>query len=52
LLLFALGDLNYESISRATNVPFGTVRSRLHRARRCISVELGVVKQATGAETP
>jgi RNA polymerase sigma factor (sigma-70 family) len=52
LLLFALGDLDYESISRAANVPVGTVRSRLHRARRCISVELGVAKQAAGAETP
>lgn len=52
LLLFALGDLDYESISRATNVPVGTVRSRLHRARHCISVELGVAKQTTGAETP
>ena len=45
LLLFALADLDYESISRATNVPVGTVRSRLHRARRCISVELGVGHQ-------
>lgn len=47
LLLFALADLDYESISRATNVPVGTVRSRLHRARRCISVELGLGRQTS-----
>ncbi len=52
LLLFALEGLDYESISRATNVPVGTVRSRLHRARRCISAELGVATQTSGAETP
>jgi RNA polymerase sigma-70 factor (ECF subfamily) len=34
LLLFALTDLGYEGIAIATGVPVGTVRSRLHRARR------------------
>lgn len=34
LLLYAWGDLDYESIARAMEVPVGTVRSRLHRARR------------------
>ena len=32
-LLFALGDLSYEEISRALGIPLGTVMSRLHRAR-------------------
>jgi RNA polymerase sigma-70 factor (ECF subfamily) len=33
LLLHACGELTYEEIARATAVPTGTVRSRLHRAR-------------------
>jgi RNA polymerase sigma-70 factor (ECF subfamily) len=33
-LLFALSELGYEGIAIATGVPVGTVRSRLHRARR------------------
>jgi RNA polymerase sigma-70 factor (ECF subfamily) len=38
LLLFALTDLGYEGI--ATGVPVGTVRSRLHRARRHLQAAL------------
>lgn len=34
LLLYAWGDLNYASIAQAMDVPVGTVRSRLNRARR------------------
>lgn len=33
LLLFAWEDLSYEQIAEAQNVPVGTVRSRLNRAR-------------------
>ncbi len=33
LLLFAWADLGYEEIAAALEVPVGTVRSRLHRAR-------------------
>lgn len=33
LLLFAWADLGYEEIAVALEVPVGTVRSRLHRAR-------------------
>lgn len=34
LLLYAWGDLNYASIAHAMDVPVGTVRSRLNRARQ------------------
>lgn len=36
LFLYAVADLSYEEISRALEVPIGTVRSRLSRARRHI----------------
>ncbi len=34
LLLFVWEDCSYEEIAAAHEVPVGTVRSRLHRARR------------------
>jgi len=34
LLLYAWGDLDYAAIAQAMQVPIGTVRSRLSRARR------------------
>jgi RNA polymerase sigma factor (sigma-70 family) len=40
LLLLALTDLSYEGIAVATGAPVGTVRSRLHRARRHMQLEL------------
>jgi RNA polymerase sigma factor (sigma-70 family) len=34
LLLFAWGELSYEEIALALDIPVGTVRSRINRARR------------------
>jgi RNA polymerase sigma-70 factor (ECF subfamily) len=42
LLLLALTDLDYQGIALATGAPVGTVRSRLHRARRHLQVDLGL----------
>ncbi|ANS70458.1 RNA polymerase ECF-subfamily sigma factor [Streptomyces lincolnensis] len=41
LLLVAWADLGYEEAARALGVPVGTVRSRLHRARRKVREALG-----------
>ncbi|WP_256728695.1 RNA polymerase sigma factor [Microbacterium oleivorans] len=41
LLLYAWGDLDYAGISRALDVPIGTVRSRLNRARRILRTAAG-----------
>jgi RNA polymerase sigma-70 factor (ECF subfamily) len=44
LLLYALADLSYEQIAVAMAVPTGTVRSRLHRARRLMRTQLGLAQ--------
>ncbi len=36
LLLIAWTELSYEEVAQALNIPIGTVRSRLHRARRTL----------------
>jgi RNA polymerase sigma-70 factor (ECF subfamily) len=41
LLLVAWGDLSYEETAEALSIPIGTVRSRLHRARRKVRKALG-----------
>ncbi|MBW8483969.1 RNA polymerase sigma factor [Actinomadura parmotrematis] len=41
LLLVAWGDLSYAEAAQALGVPVGTVRSRLHRARRKVRAALG-----------
>ncbi|MCW2967396.1 MAG: polymerase ECF-subfamily sigma factor [Solirubrobacteraceae bacterium] len=41
LLLVAWAELSYEEAARAAGVPVGTVRSRIHRARRRLRAALG-----------
>jgi RNA polymerase sigma-70 factor (ECF subfamily) len=41
LLLLAWGDLSYAEVADCVGVPIGTVRSRMHRARRQLREALG-----------
>jgi RNA polymerase sigma factor (sigma-70 family) len=41
LLLIAWGDLSYEEVADTLQIKLGTVRSRLHRARRKLRAALG-----------
>lgn len=41
LLLVAWEDLSYEEVAQALGIALGTVRSRLHRARRRARAVLG-----------
>ncbi|WP_308289232.1 RNA polymerase sigma factor [Microbacterium trichothecenolyticum] len=45
LLLHTFGDLDYAGISEALNIPVGTVRSRLNRARRKLRAAIAVVDE-------
>ena len=49
LLLLSWADLSYEGIARALDIPIGTVRSRIHRARRRLR-ELASEVGARGGE--
>lgn len=40
LLMFAWNDMSYEEIAEALDIPVGTVRSRLNRARRIVQEHL------------
>jgi RNA polymerase sigma factor (sigma-70 family) len=50
-LLYALTELDYAGIAVAMNVPIGTVRSRLHRARRRLRNALGYEEIDPGGTT-
>lgn len=47
LLLVAWGELSYEETAQALELPVGTVRSRIHRARRQLDAHLAVRRDAT-----
>ncbi|GAT66693.1 DNA-directed RNA polymerase sigma-70 factor [Planomonospora sphaerica] len=48
LLLSALGELSHEEVARALDIPYGTVGSRLSRARRKLRAALGGVNPLSG----
>lgn len=48
LLLVALADFSHEEISQALGIPYGTVGSRLNRARKKIRTALGQEGQIDG----
>ena len=50
LLLFAWADLRYEEIAVALQMPIGTVRSRLNRARGRLRELIGRSGQYQGAD--
>jgi RNA polymerase sigma factor (sigma-70 family) len=47
LLLYAWGDLDYEAIAEALEIPLGTVRSRLNRARNKLQSALATSSNGT-----
>jgi RNA polymerase sigma-70 factor (ECF subfamily) len=52
LLLFAWAELSYDQIAAALSIPVGTVRSRLHRARRKLREALGGTNPLSAEEEP
>jgi len=46
LLLVALADLSYAEVAESLGIPYGTVCSRLNRARRRLRESLGGARQA------
>ncbi|MDX1619553.1 MAG: RNA polymerase sigma factor [Nitriliruptorales bacterium] len=48
LLLLAWEDLSYEEIAEALDIPIGTVRSRLNRARSVVRTALAEGRRADG----
>jgi RNA polymerase sigma factor (sigma-70 family) len=51
LFLFAVADLSYDEIAEALDVPIGTVRSRLARARGRIRRQLGASSSAVASSS-
>lgn len=51
LLLYAWGELSYDEIADALEIPVGTVRSRLNRARRQVRSVLAAPSTSQGIST-
>jgi RNA polymerase sigma-70 factor (ECF subfamily) len=47
-LLFVLEDLSYDDIATALDIPVGTVRSRIHRARGQLRERIARERERTG----
>ena len=47
-VLYFMEDLSYEAIARMLDIPIGTVRSRLHRARKQLQKSLWELAQERG----
>jgi RNA polymerase sigma-70 factor (ECF subfamily) len=52
LLLIAWAELAYDEVATALGIPVGTVRSRMHRARRKVREALGGEDPTTISEEP
>ena len=52
LLLITQEELTYEQVAAALEIPIGTVRSRLHRARNVLRAALGGTNPLTVVEEP
>ena len=50
LLLVAIGDLSHEEVALALDIPYGTVGSRLSRARRVLREALGEIDPSLDRE--
>jgi RNA polymerase sigma factor (sigma-70 family) len=48
-LLFALGELTYDEVAGALEIPTGTVRSRIFRVRKILREQLAEVPAITGS---
>ncbi|WP_049560627.1 RNA polymerase sigma factor [Nonomuraea sp. SBT364] len=48
LLLVAVAGLSYEEVAASLGIPYGTVGSRLHRARKKVRAALGEVNPVIG----
>jgi RNA polymerase sigma factor (sigma-70 family) len=52
LLLVTLGDLTYEEVAQALDIPYGTVCSRFNRARAQVRKALGGINPTDVKENP
>lgn len=50
LVLHDLQDLDYAAVAEALDIPIGTVKSRIHRARLELARRLGHLRERPGRE--